>query len=157
MSDVSPIPPGHPRVVPHLIVNNATEAIEFYQKAFNATEVHRMHSPDGKIMHAEINIGGSPIFLVDEMPGMGNSSSPATLQGTTVTLHLWFDDVDAAFEQAVNAGANGVMPPMDCFWGDRFGKVIDPFGHGWSMATHIKDLSEEEIEKGATEFFASGE
>jgi uncharacterized glyoxalase superfamily protein PhnB len=132
-------------VAPHLVCANAAEAIEFYKKAFGATEETRMAGPDGKsIMHACIKINGAPVFLVDENPQWG-IASPQTLKGTPVTIHLQVDDVDALYDRAVKAGATAMMPPADMFWGDRYGVVVDPAGHKWSIATHQRDMTREEI------------
>ena len=144
------IPPGHEGPIPHLVCDPCAEAIEFYKKAFGAEEVRRAPAPDGRrIMHAEIKIGGRPVFLVDDFPEFceGKASSPKALGGTPVTIHRFVDDCDAAIERAVKAGATVQMPPADMFWGDRYGVVIDPFGHSWSLATHVRDMTPEEIAK----------
>jgi PhnB protein len=154
MSSVRPIPAGAASVTAHLTVSDAAAAIEFYKKAFGAVEVARMPIPgSGKLLHAEINIRGTAIMLCDELPMMEYWQSPATLKGTTVALHLWCEDVDAAFKQAIAAGATISMPLIDMFWGDRYGKLRDPFGHEWSLATHQRDLTPEEIAQGAADFF----
>ena len=139
-----PIPKGFHTITPHLIVRDAAKAIDFYQRAFGAeaSGVHR--TPDGKIMHAELKIGDSYLMLNDEFPEM-KICSPATLGGSPVTIHLYVEDVDALFNQAVGAGATATMPVMDQFWGDRYGKVCDPFGHNWSIATHKEDVNTEEL------------
>ena len=134
-SATNPIPQGMHTVTPHLICAEATEAIEFYQKAFGAVELSRMPGKDGKIMHASLRIGDSVIMLNEEMPQWG-SFGPKHLKGSPVTIHLYVENVDAFFEQAVSAGAKVTMPIDDMFWGDRYGKVEDPFGHQWSIATH---------------------
>ncbi len=142
---VKPIPEGYHSVTPYLVLKNTAEALPFYERAFGAKSVVCMPGPDGKgVLHAEIKIGDSAIMLSDEFPGMGNPS-PQTLGGTTAGLHVYVENVDAAFERAVKAGAKAVMPPADMFWGDRFAKLTDPFGHSWSLATHIEDVSEEEM------------
>lgn len=152
---VQPIPERFGTLTPYLVARDASKAIEFYKKAFGAEEIFRMPGPDGNgVMHAEIKIGNSVLMLVDEMPQMKSWVSPQSLKGTTVTLHLYVEDVDAMFKRAVDAGATVSMPVMDAFWGDRYGKVTDPFGHEWSIATHKQDLTPEEIQKGAQEFFA---
>lgn len=152
---VRPIPEGYHTITPHLVLNDSNSAIQFYQKAFGAEEIFRMPGPGGKgVMHAEIRIGNSPIMLNDEFPGMG-TKSPKSLGGTTFTIHLYVDDVDKAFERAVAAGAKVEMPVSDMFWGDRYGKLSDPFGYHWSIATHTKDLTAEEIDKAAQEFFSN--
>jgi uncharacterized glyoxalase superfamily protein PhnB len=146
------IPEGTHTVTPHLVVKGAAKAIDFYRAAFGANELHRMNGPGGVIAHAEIQIVDSRVYLGDEFPG-GPVRSP---QGSTpVVLHLYVPDVDAAFARAVSAGAKVVMPLMDAFWGDRYGQVGDPFGHIWSIATHKKDVSPEEMQKAGDEFMAS--
>jgi len=148
------IPDGYHTVTPYLMVRGSDRAIEFYKRAFGAEELMRMSGPDGKsIMHAEIKIGDSRIFLSEEFPDMG-CRSPESLGGTASSLHLYVEDVDAAFERAVAAGAQVKMPVADMFWGDRFGKLIDPFGHEWGMATHKEDLTPEQIRERANAFFA---
>lgn len=141
---VKPIPEGMHTITPHLTCAGAAEAIDFYKKAFGATELGRMASPDGRLMHAQIKIGDSFIMLVDEYPEWGGTG-PKTLKGSPVTLHMYVTDADAVFNTAVAAGATAKMPMADMFWGDRYGIVIDPFGHSWSIATHIKDMSPEEM------------
>ncbi|MCC7252426.1 MAG: VOC family protein [Hyphomicrobium sp.] len=133
-----------PTVTPHLVCAGAAKAIDFYKKAFAAEEIMRLEGPDGSLWHASITIGGSPVMLVDEFPGMG-SLGPKALKGTPVTIHLNVPDVDAFVERAVKAGATVVMPVGDAFWGDRYGQIEDPFGHRWSVATHVKDMTVEEI------------
>ena len=140
------VPAGFSTVTPHLVIRDAVQAIEFYKKAFGAKESVRMDGPDGKIMHAEIKIGDSHLFLGEEMPEWG-SKSPLMLGGTGATIHLYVDDADALFNQAVAAGAQIKMPLMDQFWGDRYGKLVDPYGHDWSVATHLEDLSPAEMKK----------
>src|SRR5262249_16632899 len=147
------IPPGYHTVTASLIVRDAAAAIDFYKKALGAEERMRMQTPDGKISHAELKIGDSVIFLADEMPNM-NCKSPQSLGGTANNLFLYVEDVDKSFKQATDAGANVAMPVMDMFWGDRFGSFTDPFGHSWSMATHIEDLKPEEIEERGKAFHA---
>ncbi|MTV39436.1 VOC family protein [Duganella radicis] len=131
-------------VTPHLVCEGAADAIEFYKKAFNAVEIMRMPGENGRLMHAAIKIGDSTIMLADDFPQYGGFG-PKALKGSPVTLHLNSPDVDAAFQQAVDAGASVRMPPADMFWGDRYGQVTDPFGHHWSIATHIKDMTPEEM------------
>lgn len=150
---VKPIPTGYNTVIPHLIVKNAPKAIEFYKKAFGAEEVSRCPGPDGRLMHAEIKIGGSQIFLADEFPEYECGLSPESLKNSHATVHLFVEDVDKAFQKAVDAGAQGVMPPSDMFWGDRYGRLVDPFGQPWSIATRKEDLTAEEVEKRSKEFF----
>lgn len=148
---VPAVPPGFRTVTPHLVIRGAAKAIEFYKKAFGAEEIMRMPGmgPDS-IGHAELKIGDSIIMLADEFPGMP-VQSPAKLGGTTVNLHLYVKDCDATFNQAVAAGAKVTMPLMDMFWGDRFGKVMDPFGHEWAVATHKEDVTPEECARRGAE------
>jgi len=146
-TSVKPIPEGMRSLTPHLVCDGAAAAIEFYKKAFGATEVTRLPAPDGRLMHAQVRIGDSVLMLVDEWPDMG-ALGPNKLKGTSVTLHLYVTDVDAAFAKAVAAGATVKMPLADMFWGDRYGQVQDPFGHMWSLATHQRDLTPEEIKQG---------
>ena len=145
---VSPIPEGYHTVTPYLIIKGAAAALEFYKKAFGATEVVRMAQPDGKIGHAEIRIGDSMIMLADEFPEM-DALSPQSRGGTPVSLHLYVEDVDKVFNQAVAAGATVKRPLADQFYGDRTGGLADPYGHSWYVATHKEDLSPEEIKKRA--------
>ncbi|HEU0208556.1 MAG TPA: VOC family protein [Candidatus Udaeobacter sp.] len=145
-SSVRAIPEGMHTVTPHLICAGAADAIEFYKKAFGATELSRMPGPDGKVMHASIRIGDSVIMLNDEMPDWG-TLGPKSLKGSPVTVHLYVENADKVFEQAVRAGAKATMPIADMFWGDRYGKVEDPFGHQWSIGTHTRDVSPEEMQK----------
>jgi len=146
MSQVQPIPAGMHTVTPHLVCANASDAIAFYQKAFGAVEMFRMPGPDGKLMHASVRIGDSIVMLVDEFPQWG-SLGPTALKGSPVTLHMYVEDADAMFQRAVDAGAAVKMPLDDMFWGDRYGVVIDPFGHNWSIATHKRDVSPQEMEE----------
>jgi PhnB protein len=146
-SAVKPIPEGYHTVTPYLIIKGAAEALEFYKKAFGATELFRMDQPDGKIGHAEIKIGDSPIMLCDERLEM-NHAGPKTLGGSPVSILLYVDDVDAVFNRAINAGAEQQVPVIDKFYGDRSGSVVDPFGHVWHIATHKKDVALDEMEKG---------
>ena len=148
MPKVKPVPDGMHTVTPHLVCAGASDAIGFYKKAFNATEVMRLAGPQGKLMHACIKIGDSNVMLVDEMPDWG-ALGPNKRGGTSVTLHLQVEDVDAVVAQAVAAGAKIKLPVADAFWGDRYGIVEDPFGHAWSVATHIRDMTPEEIQQGA--------
>ena len=147
-----PIPDGYHTLTPHLTIRDAGAAIEFYKKAFGAEEVFRMPAPDGKLMHAEVRIGDSTLMINDEMPDFG-TRGPQTIGGSPVTIHIYVSDVDAFFERATNAGAKVDMPVADMFWGDRYGKLEDPFGHKWSVGTHTEDLTPEEIgERAAKEF-----
>jgi PhnB protein len=140
---VKSVPEGMHTVTPHLVCAGAADAIEFYKKAFGAIEVMRIPAPDGKLMHAMIRIGDSAVMLVDEFPDWG-CLGPKT-RGTSVTIHLAVENVDALFNRAVAAGATAKMPVQDMFWGDRYGMVVDPFGHAWSIATHVRDLTPEQI------------
>lgn len=152
-----PIPEGFRSVTPHMVLRHAADAIEFYKHAFGAEEICRMPMPGDskKLMHAAIRIGDSIIMMADEFPGCGgNHASPQTYGGSTVSIHLYVPDVDVAMARAVKAGAKVTMPQMDMFWGDRYGQVVDPFGHNWSLATHVRDLTPEEIAKGAEECMA---
>jgi PhnB protein len=149
-----PIPEGFHSVTPHLVIRGAAAAIDFYKRAFGAQEIMRMAGPGGQIGHAELKIGDSIIMLADEFPG-SPIRSPQALGGTTGTLNIYVPDVDKQYQQAVSAGATATMPVADMFWGDRYGQLTDPFGHVWSIATHKEDLSEQEIEKRAQEFWAT--
>lgn len=147
---VKAIPEGYHSVTPFLTLKEAEKLIKFYEKAFDAKVMERHNTPDGKIMHAVIKIGDSYIMLADEFPEYGcGTAAPVSLKGTTAMLHLYVEDVDAAFKKAVAAGAKVQMPVADMFWGDRYGQVEDPSGHLWSLATHKKDMNAGEIEQGA--------
>ena len=143
---VKPIPEGMHTVTPHLVCAGAAEAIEFYQKAFGATDLSRVPGENGKLMHASVRIGDSVVMLNEEMPEWG-AFGPKSLKGSAVTIHLYVENADAVFEQAVAAGAKITMPLDDMFWGDRYGKVEDPFGHQWSIGTHVRDVTPEEMQK----------
>ena len=149
-SKVKPIPDGMHTVTPHLVCAGAADAIEFYKKAFNAVEEARLPGPKGRIMHAMIRIEGSAVMLVDEMPEWG-ALSPKSLKGSPVTIHLYVKDTDAFVARAVAAGAKVTMPVADAFWGDRYGKIEDPFGHHWSVGTHMRDVSMEEAQQAMQE------
>jgi PhnB protein len=142
---VKAIPDGYHTATPVLIVNGAARAIEFYQNAFGAKELMRFPDPSGRIAHAEIKIGDSTIMLADEYPAMGNRS-PESLGGTASSIHLYVEDVDAVAERALSNGAKEVRPVTNQFYGDRSGTFADPFGHIWSIATHIEDVSMEELQ-----------
>lgn len=146
VSTVKPIPEGYHTATPYLITNNAESAIEFYKKAFGATERMRLKDASGKVMHAEIMIGASTIMMADEFPEM-NAVSPQSLGGSPVSIHLYVEDVDAMFGQAVAAGAKVFRAVEDQCYGDRSGTLTDPFGHTWMIATHKEDVSLEEVEK----------
>ena len=150
---VKPIPEGYHTATPYLVVRDAAKAIDFYKRALDATEVVRMQGPDGKIGHAELKIGDSMIMLSDEMPG-GDSRSPQAVGGTTVSIFLYVKDVDASYSKAVSAGAKATATPQDMFWGDRFGKLMDPYGHSWCMATHKEDVAPEEMKKRSADAMA---
>ena len=140
------IPQRMRSVTPHLVCAGAAQAIEFYKKAFGAVEEARLPGPGGRIMHAMIRIGDSAVMLVDEMPEWC-ALGPKALKGSSVTIHLYVENADATFERAVKAGAKITMPLEDQFWGDRYGKLEDPFGHHWSVATHVRDVSMEEAQE----------
>lgn len=155
MASARPIPAGCEGLIPFLCIRGASSAIEFYKKAFGAKEISRLASPDGSVLlHAEIEIAGSKLYLCDEVPHMQRWLSPQAFGGTTSAVHRFVEDIDAVFEQAVAAGATISMPPWDSFWGDRFGKLTDPFGHEWSFATRKQDLSPEQILIAMNDFFA---
>jgi PhnB protein len=150
MADVKPIPEGYPQVTPYLIVDGANAAIEFYRNVFGARERMRMPAPEGRVGHAELEFGDSLVMLADEFPDMGVRSPKAT-GGTPVTLSVYVEDVDAVFDAAVAAGATALRPVEDQFYGDRNGQFEDPFGHRWSVATHVEDVPPDEMEKRAAE------
>ena len=148
MADVKPIPDGYPRVTPYLYIDGAAEAIDFYGKVFGAEERMRMGGPEGKIGHAELQIGESIIMLADDHPEM-NVRGPKAVGGTPVAISVYVEDVDAVFEVAVEAGAKELRPLENQFYGDRSGMFEDPFGHHWSVATHVEDVPPDEMEKRA--------
>jgi len=149
----NPIPGNYPRVTPYLAVDGAAAAIDFYRDAFGATERMRMAGPDGKIGHAEIDIEGGLIMLADESAAM-NFRSPITIGGSPVIIHMYVADVDAFFARATAAGAEALRPPTDQFYGDRSCTLKDPFGHAWSIATHVEDVSPAEMQKRAAKLAA---
>ena len=149
---VSPVPAGYHSVTPYLLIKGASDAVEFYKKAFGATEVLRLQDPEGRISHGEICIGNSHVMLADEHPEM-DFLGPQTRGGTTVSLLIYVEDADAVFAQAIAAGATEMRPLCDQFYGDRSGTVVDPWGHVWSIATHIEDLTPDEITRKFQEFF----
>jgi PhnB protein len=158
MASPDPIPTGRDGLIPHLVCDPCADAIEFYKKAFGATEVGRVPAPGGKkLMHAEILIDGRPVFLVDDFPEFceGKSQTPKALGGTPVTVHRYVENCDATIQRAADAGATVKMPAQDMFWGDRYGVVTDPFGHSWSFATHIRDLTPQEMAEGMEAAFAN--
>jgi PhnB protein len=150
---VKPIPKGYHSITPGLAVRDAAQAIEFYKKAFGAKEKSRMPGPDGKLMHAELQIGDSHIMLGEENPQM-NNPSPQSLNGTPIALFIYVKDSDKVFNQAIKAGGALAMPLIDQFWGDRAGMITDPFGHKWWVASRKHNLSPKEMKKAAEEFFA---
>jgi PhnB protein len=152
-NSVSPVPKGFHSLTPYITCKNAGSAIEFYKKAFGAVEVSRMPGPGGAIVHAELRIGDSPLFISDEFPGM--AVAPSGNGPTAYSLFLYADKIDDLYNRAVSAGCRSVMPLSDMFWGDRFGKLVDPFGHHWGLAQHIEDVSPEEMERRSTEWSAS--
>jgi PhnB protein len=149
-----PIPEGYHTVTPYLAVKDAAKAIEFYKRAFGATEQVRMEGPNGSVAHAELQIGDSRIMTSDPSP-QSTTKAPEDLGGTSASVFMYVEDVDSVIQDAVDAGATITMQPDDQFWGDRLGSVTDPFGHVWQIATHVEDLSPEEIEKRGREFMAS--
>jgi uncharacterized glyoxalase superfamily protein PhnB len=153
-----PAPTSTIKLMPHLVCKDAAAAIDFYKNAFAAEEMMRLPTPDGRLMHAGIMIGGNVIMLVDEFrdAGPNANAAPSTLGGTPVTIHLQVPDVDALFKRAVDAGAKPLMPPAEMFWGDRYGVIEDPFGHRWSLATNVKLLSPEQLKDAAAAAMAAG-
>ena len=148
MSKVSPIPKGYHSITPYLVIKGASQAIEYYKKAFGATEVVRMNGPDGKVGHAELEIGDSRFMLADENPSMGQGyTSAATIGASPVSLYLYCPDVDNVVQRAVAAGGKILKPVQDQFYGDRSGFIQDPFGHLWGIATHVEDVSPEEMKQ----------
>jgi PhnB protein len=145
---VNAIPSGYHTATPYLVLDDCNGAIEWYKKAFGATEINRMGRPGGKIGHAEIKIGDSILMLADEWPGSG-SPSAKSLGGSPVSIFLYLEDVDSVYKQAVDAGAKADMPPQNMFWGDKFGKLTDPYGHLWALATHVEDVAPDEMEERA--------
>lgn len=150
---VQPVPDGYHTITPYLAVDDASAAIDFYQSAFGAEERARTSGPGGSIMHAELAIGDSLVMLSDPFP-MASAKPPKELGGTSVSIFVYVEDIDAVYKQAIDAGASSLMEPDDMFWGDRFGAVSDPFGHSWTIATHVEDVPPEELEKRSEEFMA---
>jgi len=150
MSNVQAIPPGMHSLTPHLICRGAASAIDFYVRALGAVDLARLPGPDGRLVHAMIRIGDSPVFLMDEFPEWG-SLGPQSQPGLPMVLHLYVADADATYAQAVAAGAKPIMPLTDMFWGDRYGQIEDPYGYRWSIATHIRDVSPAEMAAGAAQ------
>jgi PhnB protein len=155
MSPVQPIPEGYPRLSPYLCIDGAARAIDFYVDVLGATERMRMAGPDGRIGHAELELGDSIIMLADEYPDMG-ILSPTRIGGTAVTLHAYVEDVDAVFDKALAAGAKALQPVENQFYGDRSGQFEDPFGHRWNIATHVEDVAAEEMARRAEQAAAGG-
>ncbi len=154
MTKVKPIPQGSHSITAGLVVKDARRAIEFYKTAFGATLLDSMDWPDGRgVMHAELKIGDSKFYLGEEVPEMG-AVSPQTLGGSAVSINLYVEDCDAIFKRATSAGARAEMPLTDMFWGDRYGKLVDPFGHKWGIATHKEDVSKSEMQRRAKEWMA---
>ena len=154
MAKVKPIPDNYPQVTPYLIVDGADAAIRFYSTVLGATERGRLAGPDGKVGHAELTLGDSLIMLADEYPDMGQRG-PKAIGGTPVTISVYVEDVDAVFERALGAGATSLRPVETQFYGDRAGQFEDPFGHRWSVATHVEDISPEEMAKRAEQVTSS--
>jgi PhnB protein len=150
-----PIPDGYPRLTPYLIVDDGGAAVDFYSSVFGATERMRMSGPDGKIGHAELELGDSLIMLADEHPDVG-AVGPRSVGGTPVSLHVYVEDADDVFGRAVAAGATATRPVEDQFYGDRLGAFEDPFGHRWNVASHVEDVPPEEMEKRAAEAAGAG-
>ena len=153
MADVKPIPDGYPQVTPYLIIDGASEAIEFYSNVFGAKERMRMDGPDGRVGHAELELGDGLIMLADRNPDMG-IRDPKEIEGSPVTISLYVEDVDSVFAKALEAGATESRAVEDQFYGDRAGQFEDPWGHKWSVATHVEDVPPEEMEKRASEMAA---
>jgi len=151
---VAAIPADYGAVTVHLVVHDGAAAMEFYKNAFGAKERQRMVAPDGALLHGEIKVGGSMVMLGAEMPGV--TKSPKTLGGSGAVIHLYVKNADKVFARAVEAGATVLRPLADQFWGDRYGQVVDPFGHTWSIATHIEDVRPKEMARRATASFAQG-
>jgi len=155
MAKVKPIPDGYPRVMPYLSITGAGDAIEFYGKVLGTTERMRMAGPDGKIGHAELQLGDSVIMLADEYPDMGNRS-PKSIGGSPVTLTVYVEDVDTVFDKAIKAGATSLRPVEDQFYGDRTGQFEDPFGHRWNVGSRVEDVPPDEMGKRAAEAMGGG-
>jgi uncharacterized glyoxalase superfamily protein PhnB len=151
--NVKPVPEGTHTITAHLSVREAQKAIDFYQKAFGGQVLGVHKTPDGRVMHATLQIGDSRLMLADEFPGMG-TPSPQALGGSPVVLNIYVDDVDTLFNQAVAAGAKVTMPLDNQFWGDRYGQIVDPFGHHWALGSHVEDVAPEEMERRANAMFS---
>lgn len=146
-NQVKAVPEGYRTVTPHLVVGDAKSAIAFYQKAFGAEVLHVAPGPGGKVLHAALKIGDSIVMMNDEFPEFAGPLAPTAASPSSITLHIYLENVDAAFERAVSAGATVKMPLMDQFWGDRYGQLVDPFGNRWSLATHTRVMSQEEMQR----------
>lgn len=155
MSEVQKIPSGFHTITPTIFVKGAAQAIEFYKQALGAEEISRHATPDGKVMHGELQVGDSRLFICDEFPEW-DALSPETRGGNTGAFYLYVENSDAAFDRAVSAGAKVIMPVSDTFWGDRVGAISDPYGHKWNFSTHVRDVTEEEM-AAAAEQYCSGE
>ncbi len=155
MAAVEPIPEDLKGIIAYLVVSDARKAVEYYQKAMGAELLGTFDAPDGRVAHGELKIGENIFYLSDDFPEMGDgkSSTPEALGGTAVSMHLYVEDTDAAIERAVSAGATVAMPAEDMFWGDRHGRIVDPFGHTWGFSTHIKDVSEQEMAEASKAMF----
>jgi PhnB protein len=149
-ANVRPIPEGYHSITPALTCRDAARAIDFYKEALGAKEILRMNGPGGRVMHAELQIGDSHFMISDEFPGMSAAPNPSVLPSSY--LYVYTQDVDAAFNRAVKAGAQPAMQPSNMFWGDRYGKLTDPFGHQWGIATHVEDVAPEEMQRRSEEF-----
>jgi PhnB protein len=155
MSSVSPVPEGMHSLTPHITVNNAAKAIEFYTQAFGAKEIDRSTTPNGKIMHAVLQIGDSRIMLNDEFPEMRAPRAPSGDGGLPFAINFYTEDADATIQRATSAGAKVTMPAQDMFWGDRYGQIMDPFGYRWAVATRKENLSRDEVNRRAAAMFAA--
>lgn len=155
MADVKPVPDNYPTLCPYLYIDGAGDAIDFYVKILGATERMRMPAPDGKVGHAELNVGNSVVMLADEFPDMG-AKAPTTIGGTAVGLHVYVEDVDGVYEAAISAGATSAQAPEDKFYGDRSASFVDPWGHQWHIATHVEDVPPDEMEKRAAAAMQGG-
>jgi PhnB protein len=155
MTEVSGVPAGMHTITPHIVVRDAVAASEWYQRALGAAERDRLPLPNGKVMYAEVWFGDSPVMVADEFPEFG-ILSPLTLGGTAVVLHIFTEDVDSAWQRAVDAGAEVAVPLEDQFWGDRQGQLLDPFGHKWGLAQHVRDVPRDELVAAAAAMFATG-
>ncbi len=152
-NNVRPVPEGYNSLTPAITCKDAAKAIDFYKEAFGATEINRMEGPGGRVMHAELRIGDSVIFVSDEFPGMSAAPTPGAVPSSYIFMYT--PDVDTVFDRALAAGAQSSMPITDMFWGDRYGKITDPFGHGWGLATHVEDVAPDEMARRSAEWTAN--